>query len=103
MPWLAFPHPSSVGVPVGRIAPALTGSIRRWGGPLLRIITGRRTGLSVTRLLAVIWSPVITLVRRWIAVTLLLRSVLIIALLGLGRLLGSPVDLPAKGTGRRSQ
>lgn len=101
MPWLAFPHPSSVGVPVGRIAPALTGSIRRWGGPLLRIITGRRTGLSVGRLLAVIWSPVITLVRRRIAVTRLRRP--IIALLRLGRLLGSPVDLPAKGTGRRSQ
>ena len=103
MPWLAFPHPSSVGVPVGRIAPALTGSIRRWGGPLLRIITGRRTGLSVTRLLAVIRSPAITLVRRRVAVALLLRPILIVTLLGLGRLLGVPVDLPADSTSRSSQ
>jgi hypothetical protein len=63
----------------------LAGAIRHWGPPLI-VITGRWTGLSV-RGLAIIRTPVITLVRRWVPIARLV----IIALLGLGRLLGSCV------------
>jgi hypothetical protein len=72
-------------------------AIRRWGS-ILRVITGRWTRLPV-RGLAIIRTPVIALVWRWVPIARLL----IIALLGLGRLLGSPIHFPANGTCGASQ
>ncbi len=60
-----------------------------------RLITGRRTGL------AVIWIPIIGLVRRRIAVTRLWGPR--VALPGLVRLLGAPIHFPANSTCGASQ
>jgi len=73
------------------------------GAGILRLITGGRTGLPRGGLLVIIRTRVIALVRRRIAVTRLLGPILIVALLGLGRLLGSPIHFPANGTCGASQ
>ena len=78
------------------------GVVQPWGF-LLRLIAGGWTGLPIGGLLVIIRTLVIALVRRRIAIARLLGPILIVTLLGLGRLLGSPIHFSANGTCRASQ
>jgi hypothetical protein len=94
-PWLVL-YLAKAGNPTGmKFEPLLV-----WRA-LLRVIRGGirgRRGRLPVRLIVIRPPTVITLVRRRIAVALLLRSILVITLLGLGRLDGPAVSLSSHGT-----
>jgi len=94
-PWLVV-YLAKAGNPTGMKAEPLL----VWRA-LLRVIRGGirgRWGRLPVRLVIIRPLTVITLVRRRIAVALLLRSILVITLLGLGRLDRLSVNLSSHGT-----